>query len=212
MKLETILKQKVQEAGDSLSSFNWENKNNYVNWLSQTYYFARMTTRLLTLVSSHLPYEDSGLHTRFIDHAGEEKNHDILLMRDLKNLGYNVAEIQELPVTAAFYQSQYYWIQHKSPLSFFGYILILESLAANFGDEAYQRISKAHGKDCASFMRVHATEDKKHTDEALKNIAGLPENIKKQIVENLGVSTGLYIKILQDCQRLTLVGSLEKAG
>jgi len=182
------------------SVFPWENPEAYKMWLGQTYYFARMTTRFLALTGAHLDLSYDQLHQRFMDHVREERGHERILLQDLKAMGAEIHEIPELASTAGFYQSQFYWIQHRHPLSFFGYIITLEGLALEYGTEACRRAASAHGPKAANFLKVHAEEDKDHTEKAFQQLESLhlDSKIEGLIIENFKLSTQLYKLMLKE--------------
>jgi len=182
-----------------LSDFPWEDKNTYAWWLGQTYHMVHHSTRLVALSSAYTPLNQPETHTRFIDHAHEERNHQLLCVADLKALKMPPPEkIPCLAATSAIYQIQYYWIQHRSPLSLFGYILILECMAKEFGLELQKRVTSAFGKDAAKFLKVHAEEDVAHTEKAFAQLAKLPLEDQELIQENLQISGELYRWMLRD--------------
>lgn len=200
MNFETLFKEEIKKLGVLMVESPWHNKDFYAAWLAQTYYFAKDTTRLLMLCGARVSREHQKLHFRFIEHAAEEKGHESLLLRDLKNLGFQIDDIEEFPSAAGFYQSQYYWIDHRSPFAFFGYILALEGLAADYGKPAYQKANDAFGGGTTSFLKVHAEEDVDHTEKALKEVLALPPEAVKMIEANFKLAVRFYASILKDCK------------
>lgn len=190
----------MQQIVSFLKEFNLEDERTYVSWLTQTYFFARMTTRLLAIAAAEFPIESSRLHNRFLDHTREEKNHDLLLLRDLKHFGAEKEDLIEFSSTASFYMSQFYLIEHVSPISFFGYILILEGAAAKYGDEATQRVANKFGAGPTSFLKVHGAEDKEHVEQALTELELLPVSEQKIVSMGLKLSADLYLQLLKNCQ------------
>lgn len=202
----------LEKTIESAKHFQWENKDFYASWLAQTYYFVQSSTRLIALTAAYMPLDRQDAHFRFIDHAKEERNHEILLERDIKSLDRKFSEIPEYSCTSAFYQSQYYWIQHRNPFSFFGYILILEGVAAYYGEEACNRVLKAHGKNSASFLKVHAKEDQSHLKNAIDALKDLPQNAQKDLCENIIFCGEHYRSILKQCAINNEFLSTKKAG
>lgn len=175
----------------------WEEKQFYTNWLAQTYYYSRHTTRLLMLGGSRFGFDQNSLHRRFGKHADEEKGHEKLVVNDLKGLGKSIDDLPEFPETAAFYKMQYYWIEHVAPLSFFGFILFLEGIAVYHGKKIYERAVTAHGDSSASFLKVHINEDVGHVEEAFNNLEGLSEEQEKMICQNMEEASRLYHLLVQ---------------
>ncbi|MGE9743938.1 iron-containing redox enzyme family protein [Bdellovibrio bacteriovorus] len=186
-----------------IEAFPWEDKNAYSAWVSQTFYFARHTTRLLAMAGARTPFGAPEFHNRFLAHCAEEKGHDKLLVNDLKTLGSKMDEWPEMPGTCALYQTQYYYIEHHSPMAFFGYILGLEALAAHFGDYMNKRIEKAWGPKAAHFIRVHAEEDVGHTEEALTKIASLSPDDQVVVMQNLRQTLSYYDQMLNECREIS---------
>lgn len=201
------LKSLLASSKQQIESFPWEDKQAYSAWVAQTYYFARHTTRLLALAGARTPFEAPDFHTRFLAHCAEERGHDKLLVNDLKNLGSKMEDWPEMPGTCALYQTQYYYVEHESPMAFFGYILGLEALAAYFGDYMNKRIEEAWGPRAAHFIRVHAEEDVGHTDEALQKIASLSAADQKVVLQNLRQTLCYYEQMLNECQEIARLRS-----
>src|ERR1700733_16022871 len=112
-KFKQVYKDEMKSLKSCAETFPWEDPRAYAFWLGQTYYFARITTRLLIMAGAHFDYSLQQLHLRFIDHAKEERGHEKILIQDLKALDSNIERIPELTSTAGLYQSQFYWIQHQ---------------------------------------------------------------------------------------------------
>ena len=106
-------------------------------------------------------------------------SHEILALRDLKQLGLSLEQYPEFPSTRSFYQTQYYMIEHVSPWSFWGYILMLEGLALTKGPWMFNEIKQHHGEKAGSFVKVHAAEDVGHMAEAERAMQSLPERYQK---------------------------------
>ena len=212
MNIRSLFNEKIADLKDPILNFPWENKDAYASWMAQTYYFARETTRLLNFCGSLLDHHHESLHNRFIDHSVEEQGHPELLIKDLKHLDLNIDAFEEFNVTKAFYQSQYYWIQFKSPLAFFGYILLLEGIAAEYGTEMFERSKAAHGRMSSIFIQVHSTEDKDHTEKALQEVEAFPKSAQPMIMENFNESSYFYQKILNESQSFSLEKDYEMAS
>lgn len=175
----------------------WENKDFYAAWLAQACYYIRHSTRLLALTGANIPVEDNSMHYRFLKHCAEEKGHENLPVADMKAFGRNIADFPEFASTQAFYQTQYYWIEHVHPLTFFGYILFLESLACDYGPKLAEKIEKIHGPKSISFLKVHSDADIEHVRDAIERVQKLPLEQQKLIQENLKLTYSLYWDICQ---------------
>jgi len=177
----------------------WQDKAVYGAFLAQTNYYVSHSTRLLALAASRFKMSEDPLHRRFIKHATEEMNHEVLALRDLKSLGLSLKQYPEFPSTRAFYQTQYYMIEHVSPWCFWGYILMLEGLALTKGPWLFNELKQHHGEKAASFVRVHATEDVAHMAAAEKAIQSLPDQERPLVIEQIANSCFYYRAMLQQC-------------
>lgn len=195
-----MLKAELAAAKESVLGFPWADVESYANWVAQSYHIARHSTRLVALAGGLMPLGREDLHARFVDHAREERGHEKICILDLQTLGRKIDEFPCLPGTAAMYQTQYYWSQHRSPVSFLGYVLSLEGLACEFGSELFRRAEAAHGPKATRFLRVHADADVEHTEKALSFIDGLSAAEKSEVGENLRFSTAHYCAMLVQAQ------------
>lgn len=190
----------------------WSNKYFYAEWLAQTAHFVKHSTRLLTLAAAHCNDEQTTFHNRFIPHAAEEKGHDKLATMDLKNLNLDFKNFPEATATQSLYQPQYYWIQFKSPLSFFGYILCLEVIAKNAGSFICSQTTQSFGPKASHFIRVHAEEDEQHVEEALKMIADISGPEEGYILQTLAQSCDNYVKMIEYCRSKAAAIKYEAVG
>lgn len=166
-KLQIALDQCVRLSQSSYESMPWDQKEFYANYLAQTFYYVRHSTRILALSAGRLSYEkDQKIHLRFLKHLGEEANHEKLALNDLKFLGYKLQDFDELNSTRFFYEPQYYKIEHQHPLALMGYILFLEVLAQNVCPPLSAKLTNLYGKKSATFLLVHGEEDPSHVEEA----------------------------------------------
>jgi hypothetical protein len=186
----------IEEIGAAARAFPWESRDAYAAFLGQTYYFARMTTRLLALAGSLMDVGEQELHERFLAHAREERGHDEILVGDLNHLGVPIERIPEFGATAAFYQVQYYWIEHRSPKSLFGYILLLEGMAVAHGTAVHERLLRHYGSSSTRFFKVHTESDPDHVERALSRVQQLGNPDQALIARNLEVSADLYTAII----------------
>ena len=187
-------------------SFPWNEKDCYASWLSQTFHFVSHSTRLIALAASRFYRDKDSLHNRFLEHISEEKFHERLALKDLKNLGVEISDYPELAITKGFYQSQYYQIERESPESFLGYILALEGMAVLAGEKVFQVVSKTFGSPASNFIRVHAQEDKEHIESAFEHLLTLDPTNYKKAFNNFIQSGELYISMLDQIQERYSVG------
>lgn len=183
---------------EAARTFPWQEKRPYANFLAQTFYYVRHSTRLLALAAGRIAPGDRKSFDRFIKHIGEERNHEELARRDLSNLGFDLDAMPELPCTKLLWEPQYYKVEHESPMALLGYILPLEMLAANEGGEVVEILSEAHGADSLSFLRLHGQEDIKHVQEAIKLAESLDERDRRLIETNIGQTIYAYSTWLRE--------------
>lgn len=196
-----------------MSACPWEDPNAYADFLAQTYYYVCHSTRLLGLAAGRCRVDDRDLlHRRFVQHIGEEKLHERLALNDLRGLGLKLEDFPERSITKAFYESQYYKIEHLDPTALFGYILLLEGVAVSLCPEIYQRVARAHGKQCANFLRVHVEEDVDHLPKAFAQIEGLSQSQKNDILINLAQTADLYSRIIALAAQSASVDSRARAA
>lgn len=178
----------IRKSAKSVGDMDFRNQALYEAWLAQAYFFVRHSTPILAL-SCGLSIENRPYHLRCISHLGEEKGHDRLLLNDLKALGSSIDLFEELSSTRAFYQTQYYWIEHMNPVSFLGYILLLEGIAVRCGA---QKLKEVEGYSGCSFIKLHAEEDSAHLSQAMAQIETMSEKDRRDIVANAEQSSDLY--------------------
>ena len=198
--LKLSVEKEMDKTRDVIRGFPWENREAYAMWLVQTFHIVNHSTRLVALAGALADLNKNELHCRFVDHAKEERGHQLIAISDLKALGYTTESFPCLAPSASMYQVQYYWIERRGATSFFGYTLALEFLAVTFGAEIHERVLRAHGKDAAKFLKCHAEDDVDHLEKAFKQINTLsaPERVVAQ--ENLELSTSLYRGMLKEVQ------------
>jgi len=179
----------------SLDEYPWDNKLAYAEFLAQTYYYIRHSTRLLAASASRFSQEDQAMHKRFMKHSDEENSHELLAVRDLQKLGYRMEDFRELPQTRSFYEVQYYKIEHSDPAALLGYILALEVTATHLAP-IEKKLSGLYGKECVKLIQVHSDEDPDHVEKALKSISALKDERVNEIQINIEQSAILYAQMI----------------
>jgi hypothetical protein len=168
----------VASMSQAIRNYPWENKEAYAQFLAQTYYYICHSTRLLAASAARFSQADQGMHKRFLHHTDEENSHELLALRDLQKLGYQIKNFPETAETKTLYEVQYYKIEHIDPAALMGYILALETMAGNDFKWLKEKLTCLYGKECVKFVQVHADEDPDHIEKALKVIEGLsPERL-----------------------------------
>lgn len=180
----------------SLEEFPWDSKIAYAEFLAQTYYYIRHSTRLLAASASRFSQEDQAMHKRFMKHSDEENSHELLAVRDLQKLGYKMEDFPELPQTRSFYEVQYYKIEHCDPAALLGYILALEVTATHLAP-IQKKLTGLYGNECVKLIQVHSDEDPDHVEKALKSISALADWRVKEIEINIEQSAILYAGMIE---------------
>jgi hypothetical protein len=196
--LRASVKREHDKTRPVLQGFPWENREAYLMWLAQTYYMVNHSTRLVALAGALAPLNQNDLHARFVDHSKEERGHQLICISDLKTFGKTVQDFPCLAPSASLYQVQYYWIQYRGSVSFFGYTLALECLSAEFGAEVNRRTLQAHGKAATKFVALHSEADLEHTEKAFEQLDKLSQSELALVEENLILSAGLYRSMLTE--------------
>ena len=196
-----IVKTEMNKTRKVILEFPWESRQAYGMWLAQTFHMVNHSTRLVALAGALTPLDRNELHARFVDHAKEERGHQLICISDLKAIDHKLEDFPCLYPSAAMYQIQYYWIQNRGVTAFFGYTLALECLATEFGPELYRRASEAHGKNAAKFLKVHSEDDVGHVQKAFEQIDLLTDEEKQMALQNLEVSANLYRSMLIEAIR-----------
>lgn len=195
------VKEKYQEVLrelETMLSYPWEKPEFYAAWLAQSYYYTSRSSRLLLMASAHCDLTQNILHRRFSIHATEEKGHDRLALRDMNELGFDLKDIPELPITTAFYSSQFYKVQNESPESLMGWVLPLEGIAVEFGRSIRDRL-KTQDRP-TRFLDIHVDEDSEHVLNAFKSIQDLDNSCQTRVLQNMDFTKALYLGILNECQ------------
>lgn len=186
----------MQELSTQIDAYNFTEPLAYANWLAQTYYFVRHSTRLLGLACGHANFTQGSMHLRMAKHVSEEFAHDRLAEKDLKELGISIQQFTELNETKIFYRNQYFGIEKLNSAYLLGYILFLEGFAVTKGPAILARVKKAIPNCSHTFVRVHAEEDVDHIEKAFAQINSLSESEIKFAAESLMMSALLYKQIL----------------
>lgn len=189
-----------REVARALQRFPWENKRAYGQWLAQTYFYVRHSTRLLAAAAARFSLDNRGnaFHVRFGAHIGEEKSHEKLALYDLKQLGSSIDAFSELSSTRMFYETQYYKINYVDPFALYGYILMLEATGPLCGSQLVERVTRAHGPKSATFLKLHVEEDVDHAQRALEMVGELDPATHDIVQQNLHQSAKAYCLMLSE--------------
>ncbi len=194
----TELKKQVEEICAQLERLPWGDKQFYTNYLAQTHYFVSHSTRLLARCISVVPVEDHQQYDRLVEHLSEEDRHEVLIEQDLKRLGHDIKDFDELALTSAFYQTQFYKIDRTQGKSLYGYILFLEAIASFAGENFVNLLEGQYGQKGCSFVRVHTQEDPEHVEKALAMINSLCPEDQQMIWSNFQETCHIYMQMMSE--------------
>ena len=200
--MKQIIETVSHDVADALHRFPWESKDAYAGWLAQTYFYVRHSTRLLAAAAARfgLDNRNNAFHVRFGAHIAEERSHEKLVLHDLAQLGLAQDALRELNSTRMFYETQYYKIEHVDPYAVYGYILMLEATGPVCGDAIVERVTRAFGPRCATFLKLHAAEDVDHVQRALDMVAQLDASTHETLLQNLHQSGQAYRLMLREIE------------
>jgi hypothetical protein len=201
--MKSVFTQCMAEMEAAVEAFPWGERGAYGDWLAQSYYYVRHSTRLLAAAAARFPHTARGdlLHQRFGKHIGEEDRHELLALHDLKSLGFTIDEFPEHDATRMFYEPQYYKVEHQDPLALFGYILPLEGIAVSKGTWVLARTDVLYGRAAGTFLRVHAEDDVAHLEQAFAVLTDITPEQSSLVSGNLRQSAAAYCGMLASLQR-----------
>jgi hypothetical protein len=187
----------VNQMCSAIDEFPWHDEAAYAQWLGQTYYTVRHTTRFLTLSAGRMTVEQEQFHQFYLHHLREETGHEMLAYRDFENLHWKVEDIPETMEAQLMIQSQYHFL-HQTPFAHFGFFWCLEKLSCERGKMIIQKASKAHGPECVSFIELHAAEDIGHVKTIHERVKDIPEADYLDLIRNIEQTGFLYSKMLKE--------------
>ena len=197
------LSPQMNELVSTFEKMPWSESRFYKNWLAQSFYYTRHSTRMLAFAAGWTTAEDQPYYRRSVKHIQEEQNHEILAVRDLESLGSQRQDFRELGVTRALWEAQFTKIQ-RCPSALLGYILALEELAVKTFPKLCVEITKHYGPHSVKFVKVHAEDDPEHVSEAMKQIEMRSDLERAEIVANYDQTCDLYRLLLQEIQSIKI--------
>lgn len=180
-----------------IDEFPWESEAAYAHWCAQTYYLVRHTTRFLNLSAGRMTIKDEAMHQFYLSHLREETGHEMLAYRDVEALGWSIEDTPETQDAQLMIQNQYYWL-NSNPLAHFGFFWCLEKLSVERGRQVIERVRKAHGPECYSFLELHSEEDVGHVVNIQEKIKDIPTDQYEFVIRNLEQTGSLYSKMLKE--------------
>lgn len=185
-----------QEIIACYKAMDFSRKEIYASWLAQSYYYITHSVRLLAMSGARIDLSDP-VGKRMFEHIGEERGHEILAVRDVNTLGFQLQDFPRRRMTEVFYQNQYYRIMFERPTDFLGYVYLLESVGLDIGDWLYGIVREAHGEKASVFVKVHADGDKDHIVKAWQAILSLTPEQQQGVRDSFYQSCEIYSLMLK---------------
>lgn len=144
------------------------------------------------LIRRAIQHADGELKAYLTEHLSEEIGHEKWLCFDLEAVGID-AKSTTIPTSAMeLAGTQYYLIEHVSPIALLGYMLVLEGFPTPI--ELVDQLAEIHGPEAVRTLRYHANHDIQHSDDLLGMIDKLTDD-EKQIVLQSAMQTLHYMRI-----------------
>ena len=126
------------------------------------------------------------------EHVDEELGHDDTLLDDLELLGLERAEVLRRippPTVAALVGSQYYWILHHHPMTFLGFVGLMEGFPPT--PELIETLLERTGFPREAFRTYveHAALDPGHRDHLDRTLDSLPLTAEHEAALGLSAIT-----------------------
>ena len=126
------------------------------------------------------------------EHVDEELGHDDTLLDDLELLGLERAEVLRRippPTVAALVGSQYYWILHHHPVTFLGFVGLMEGFPPT--PELIETLLERTGFPREAFRTYveHAALDPGHRDHLDRTLDSLPLTAEHEAALGLSAIT-----------------------
>lgn len=195
--VEKSFEKAVAQMAKAVDEFPWTNEACYAQWLGQTYYTVRHTTRFLTLSAGLMTVEQEQFHQFYLHHLREETGHEMMAYRDFENLDWKIDDIPETIEAQLMIQSQYHFL-HQTPFAHFGFFWCLEKLSCDRGQFITNTARKAHGPECISFITLHAAEDIGHVKTIRDKVGAIPESDFGDLIRNIEQTGYLYSRMLNE--------------
>jgi hypothetical protein len=176
----------------------------YAAWLRETYFYTREDPQIQAVATAWFRGEARAMVKPFLAHAMSEVGHDRMALDDLASLGYRIERLPDedpLPGTVALSAFAFYGMQHRSPVSYLGYLFFLEFLPTSRGNglaDVFRSMGVA--EKSMSFLLEHNTVDMHHNkamqvyaDKMLRSEADLREAVYAMRV------TGYLYRSMLEC-------------
>lgn len=142
-------------------------RGQYLAYLRETHHMVRHTPRMLALAAARCEDDRRGLRDWFLKEAQEENGHDLLCVKDIRNLGEDPdAVLAQAPGPGAWglVTQSYYMATYGNPAGILGVASVTEGLGAGVAASMADQLVGKCGipSRSVSFLRSHAGFDKQH--------------------------------------------------
>lgn len=135
-------------------------------------------------------------------HIEEELGHDEWCISDLGELGINRESVlAKIPSTtvASFIGSQYYWINNYHPVSFMGYLAVLEVRHPTTSYVEQLITNSGLPEKAFSSLKHHAEVDVHHKEDIINTINSLPLNDEQyRVMELSAFQTARWVALAME--------------
>ncbi|WP_414588600.1 iron-containing redox enzyme family protein [Scytonema sp. PCC 10023] len=155
-------------------------KEEYLNFLTQTYHYVINTPKTLLTVTKNLKGHPNPIYQmiqkRFLEHAKEERGHHLWVLNDVKALGYDPEMVKNTapsPAIEAYNAYSHFVATSQNPIGIFGEAYILEGFSEKIGPVSLKNLREKSTipniEKAISFIVFHAEADIDHM-QSLRNI------------------------------------------
>lgn len=147
----------------------------YIRYLIETYHMVKHTVHMLALGVAGAGPDRTDLRDWFIEQLDEERNHDLLLLKDLKNLGVPEEVVKKTrPGRGArgLITQNYYMTTYGNPVGILGVASLTEGLGATAATQMAECLNSLYRipRNATTFLRSHGGFDVKHIEDVRRAI------------------------------------------
>jgi thiaminase len=180
-------------------------REQYVNYLRETYHMVRHTSRMLSLAGARLGDDYRGLRDWFFEQVQEENNHDLFCIKDLTNLGEDADRVLAAPPQPGSWglvSQNYYMATYGSPLGILGVASLTEGLGAGLGKVMADTLVQLYDlqRTQVSFIKSHAGFDARHIEDVKRAVNDLlvNESDLSEIIQGRRMTIHYYSQMFHD--------------
>lgn len=142
----------------------------YIQYLTETYHMVRHTAQMLALGAARCGNARPKLRDWFLEQLQEERDHDLLLLRDMRTLNADTAKVAaSSPGRGAWglITQNYYMTTYGNPVGILGVASLTEGLGATLATRLADCLNREYGlpSNATTFLRSHGGFDVKHMEE-----------------------------------------------